>query len=228
MALKTFSTKQEFMDIVYSVEDTAVIESFLESKFKVMDGFGFEEVSSVGFVKTKGKSFKIIDNDSIVYVSFSNPSERTGLCYLIEKRFFKKDGVYKIAHRANNLPAFISYHANGKVFTEKYRYYNELYPELILDGVKYSYLDSITTTKGKKDYEFKPQHWHASLFRINPKTMTPLDIIYHHETQPNQSIRFSAVKKLYPHINRLSYFERIDLKSNLTEEELTLLEILLY
>jgi len=227
MAFKTFTNKEELMKIIYSVSDTALV-SDLQADFNLIESFGFKIDDNKYPIRCFGKTYVLVDDDCVIYISFSNPCKKNGICYMIQKQFFTNKHDVLLSHRSNSLPACITYHSNGMVYEERYRLYNEFYPILILENVEYSYLDSITTIKNKKEYIFKSQQWHAKILRVNPKTRKPLQIIYYHREQPQKMIDFDSIKKIYPAIVRLSYLERVNLKVNLSTSEQSLIEMLTF
>lgn len=234
MAFLTFNTKDEFMAIIYSVGDTVQLSAQdLESDLSLIESFGFTRVdqgsNGIGGVSLNGINYKLVDNknDTIIYVAFSNPDKAgTGVAYMINKHFFS---ISKNAyHRDNSQPAFISYHGNGKVYEENFLVNGKIAPISIIDGKEFHYLTTIRTTKNHKDYLFKPQKWHATKFRVNLKTMTPLQTIYYNEKFPSKMIEFHDLKKIYEEVGKLKGLDRINLNESLTPDEMTILEMITF
>lgn len=227
MAFKTFSTKQELFDIINSVDDTVIIDfSEIKNSFTLIKSFGFIQESLMGMSKSKIEFYFKAD-DEIISISFSNPGSKNGICYLLEKQFLKKVDEKFIYHRENELPAYITYHANGNRYQEKYSVNGTCYSEIVLNGVQYFNLETISTSKNKKVFEFTPKNKYVKHLILNPKTLKPLRIVYHYEGHPKNTLFFDDIKKVYPDICRLSYVERLDL-SNLSKEELAIIDILLF
>lgn len=234
MAFCTFTTKEEFMSIVYSVHDTLQFEAdFSDVAMRLVESFGFVKViDSANRIRGgsfKGITYKLIEpeTDVTVYVSFSNPAvSGTGASYMFNKHFVSTSkNVY---HRDDSKPAYISYHGNGKVFEEHYIVNGAVPPVVLIDDVEYSYLSKIQSTKHTKDYTFSKQQWHAVKYKVNLKTMTPLQVIYFNEDFPGQFIEFFQLKKLYPDVGRLKGLDRINLNKSLTSSELALLDMIVF
>jgi len=233
MAFCTFTTKEEFMSIVYSVHDTLQLAAdFSETDGLMLESFGFvkliDNANRVRGGSFKGITYKLIEpeSDVTVYVSFSNPDKSgTGISYMINKHFISTSK--NLYHREDNKPAYISYHGNGKVFEEHYIVNGDVPPFVLIDNVEYSYLSKIQSTKHTKDYTFNKQKWHAIKYKVNLKTMTPLQVIYFNEDFPGKFIEFFKLKQLYPDVGRLKGLDRIDLNKSLSASELALLDMII-
>jgi hypothetical protein len=233
MAFLKFKSKDEFMSIVYSVEDTVQLcAQQSELEFGLIESFGFTrvfETISGSTLHLNGISYKFVDdiNDTTIYLSFSSPAKKNSdTFYLFQKHFFSTS--IKKYHRDHSKPAFVSYHANGKVYEQNYILNGKIAPISIIDEKEFHYLTTIRTTKNHKDYLFQPQRWHATKFRVNLKTMKPLQTIYYNDRFPLRMIEFHELKKLYAELGRLKGFDRINLNESLTPDEMTTLEMITF
>lgn len=231
MAFQKFTTKDELMNIIYSVKDTVQLNSkSTESEFALIESFGFTLVTTGRRgVRLHGITYQFIDdsNDTTVYVSFSNPCKLgSGIAYMINKHFFSTSQTGY--HREDSKPAFISYHGNGTLHEEHFWVNGQIPDITIINDKEYSYLSNIKTTKSNKEYVFKKQRWHATKFKVNIKTMTPLQVVYYNEKLPTNFIEFHSLKKIYADVGRLVGYERIDLNKSLTPDEITLLDMLTF
>lgn len=235
MAFLNFKTKEEFMTIVYSVNDTVRLTNSKDahSEISLIESFGFEKIQSRDSIDhaitLNGVTYRFIDEDTdtTIYISFSNPVKlETGISYMLNKHFFSTSN--KVYHRENHQPAFISYHGNGNLHVESYAIYGQTPTITIIDGKEYSYLTTVKSTRTTKDYLFKKQKWHATKYKLNNKTMTPLQVVYHNDKFPRSCIEFHALKRLYPELARLVGYDRINLNKSLTSEEMTLLEMMIF
>lgn len=234
MAFLNFTTKEEFMAILYSEQDTTrLAESNSPSELALIESFGFEKINgrdSVDHAVTfNGITYRFIDevSDRLIYISFNNPTKKgKGFSYIITKHFFSLSK--KVYHRENNSPAFITYHGSGRQHIAAYAIDGNTPPLTVIDGKEYSYLTTIKSARTTKEYLFKKQKWHATQYRLNNKTMTPLQVIYYNDSFPTSFMEFHALKRLYPELARLVGYDRIDLNKSLTPEEMTLLEMIMF
>lgn len=235
MAFLNFTTKEEFMAIIYSDKDTVRLTNSKDapSEISLIESFGFEKLQgreSVDHAITlNGVTYRFIDKstDTTIYISFSNPDKLgTGIAYMLNKHFFSTSK--KVYHRENSQPAFISYHGSGKPYIENYAIYGKTPPITIIDGKEYAYLTTVKSTRTTKDYLFEKQKWHATQYRFNNKSMSPLQVTYYNDKFPTSFIEFHALKRLYPDLARLVGYDRINLNKSLTPEEITLLEMMMF
>lgn len=234
MAFLNFTTREEFMAIVYSDQDTVRLTNSKDSpsELSLIESFGFEKIDRDSIehkITLNGITYRFVDssNDTTVYISFSNPLKvGVGNFYMLNKHFFSTSK--KVYHRDNSQPAFISYHGSGKPHVESYATYGETPAITVIDGKEYAYLTTIRSTRTMKDYLFKKQKWHATQYRFNNKSQTPLQVIYHNDRLPKSCIEFHALKRMYPELARLVGYDRINLNKSLTEEEIALLEMIVF
>lgn len=235
MAFLNFTTKEEFMAIVYSSNDTVRLTNSKDapSELSLIESFGFNKIqgreSIEHAITLNGITYRFIDEetDTTIYISFSNPVKLgTGISYMLNKHFFSTSK--KVYHRDNHQPAFISYHGSGKPHVENYAIYGQTPALTMIDGKEYSYLTTVKSTRTTKDYFFKKQKWHATQYRLNNKTMTPLQVTYYNDSFPTSFMEFHALKRLYPELARLVGYDRINLNKSLTPEEMTLLEMIMF
>lgn len=234
MAFLNFKTKEEFLAIVYSDQDTVRFNASTDemSEFSLIESFGFQKLKSRDSVDhaitLHGITYRFLDktNDTTIYISFSNPVKVGVGSTLINKHFFSTSK--KVYHRENNHPAFISYHGSGKPYIESYYHYGQTPDLTMIDGKEYSYLMTVKSSRTTKDYFFKKQKWHATQYRLNNKTMTPLQVTYYNDKFPKSLIEFHALKRMYPELARLVGYERINLNKSLTRDEMTMLEMITF
>jgi hypothetical protein len=234
MAFLNFTTKEEFMAIVYSANDTVRLTNSKDSpsEISLIESFGFERIERGSIehaISLHGITYRFIDEttDTTIYISFSNPVKLyTGISYMLNKHFFSTSK--KVYHRENSQPAFISYHGSGKPHIQNYAIYGKTPPITIIDDKEYSYLTTVTSTRTTKDYLFEKQKWHATQYRFNNKSMSPLQVTYYNDKFPTSFIEFHALKRLYPDLARLVGYDRINLNKSLTPEEITLLEMMMF
>lgn len=234
MAFKKFNTRDELIDIVCSVEDTALIDGIdYHSSFQHIMSLGFTPVDSImGLNIGSGQSFRFESDDSIIYFCFSKPSNPGGRLYMTEKHFFKKSTERVILHRIDK-PCSISYHANGNVFKSKYRVDGETYPSLIIDGLEFSHLETIINVKNTREYHFRAQPWHVKRMKVNLTSLSIMQAsycIFNIDNIESKHIYMEhhQVKKFYPDLGKLSWYQKINLGKSLAADEITLIEMLMY
>lgn len=231
MAFLNFKTKEEFLAIVYSDQDTVRMTDN-DAQLRLIESFGFQKIKSkdsVGHsITLHGVSYSFLDqvNDTTIYISFSNPVKIGASINMINKHFLSTSK--RVYHRENNQAAFISYHGSGKPFIQHYANYGKTPDITIIDGKEYSYLRTVKSSRTTKDYIFENQKWHAIQYRLNNKTMSPLQVIYYNDKFPKGSVEFHALKRLYPELARLVGYERINLNKSLTSDEMTILEMITF
>lgn len=234
MAFKKFNTRDELIDIVYSVEDTALIDGIdYQSSFQDIMQLGFTPVESImGLNIGSGQIFRFEDNDLIIYFCFSKPTNPGGRLYMTEKHFFKQLKHTTVSHRLNK-PCSISYHANGNVFKAKYRFEGDTYPLLTVDGLEFSHLETIINVKNTREYHFRAQPWHVKRMKINLTALSIMQAsycIFNNDNINSKHIYMEhhQVKKLYPDISKLNWYQKINLGKSLAADEITLIEMLMY
>lgn len=234
MSFKKFETRSELIDIIYSVEDTALIDGIdYQVAFENIMNMGFLPVGSIMNLNIgSGQSFRFEDNDAIIYFCFSKPSNPGGKLYMTEKHFFKQLTHHTVFHRLN-APCSISYHSNGSVFKSKYRFEGDTYASLFVDGLEYSHLETIINVKSTKEYHFRAQPWHVKRVKVNLNSMSIMQASYCIFNIDNiganpSYMEHHQVKKFYPDIGKLNWYQKINLGKSLAADELTLIEMLMY
>ncbi len=227
MAFKTFETREELIEIILSVEDTAIICPCDTNKaFKKIKNMGFNFVHDKGnFSFAIGETFYFEYEDNLIYFSFSKPESDKGVFYLIQKCFFK-DSI-SCFHRLDK-PCYVSYHSNGTVFKQKYRFNNDTYPVILVDGVEHSHLECITKKRTYIEYHFRKQPWHAKFFRVNINTLNVMNAKYWtFEEYDSKFLDYHQIKKAFPEINKFRWHEKINLGKNVASDELSLIHSLI-
>lgn len=229
MAIMQFHSKSEFMSILNSVDDTAILVKHTINKLFNEGYTSLEDILvHFGFKKFSDKNFCIYDehNDNYIHITLGKqvntkyeniPNEKVDYDFIKSKSYFKGSSFSDLTqHRDNNIPAYIKYNCFGK--KTKVRFINSKNNTDDLPiSIEYKNYGIHTYYKKEKYHVLKVKEDYFG---------NKNEILYYFDD--NKIVSFDTIIKYRSDLKFLSYEDSINLHKFLTNDEFLLIEIQMF